>query len=377
MAAVEYPFTMSDKDRHGNVRWYVRMEMPDKTRPKIRIKNKHVGSAEWVEEKNQHIETLKRRALGLPYKADSPKKRKSPPGSLNWLIDQYCASGEFFDLESATQNDKMSVLYRIDGATHDFRSITKKDISENRDKRRETPAYANKFVKHMKGLYEWAIDRGYCETNPAKEVRPLKLKNTDGWHTWSASQIAAYRDHHEIGTTPRLAFELHYAGLRASDVKHIGRQNVTKDGYLDFIQVKTKHRAVIPIHEELALCIELAPKDRLHLVANQYGRPFAKGYSASFKRWARAAGLPDCCTSHGIRKAMAAELAEAGSSELEIAAHLGQRGTQSVKSYTVGADRKKLASAASKRRPKNVAGTNGPTKKAASGPTGPTNGENH
>jgi len=79
MAAVEYPFTMSDKDRHGNVRWYVRMEMPDKTRPKIRIKNKHVGSAEWVEEKNQHIETLKRRALGLPDKADSPKKRKSPP----------------------------------------------------------------------------------------------------------------------------------------------------------------------------------------------------------------------------------------------------------------------------------------------------------
>lgn len=351
MGSVAYPYTFSDKDRHGNVRWYVRMKLPDGSRAKRRIKAT-AGTLDWVKEYETHLDELKTLALGI-----APRKKETPfsePGTLAWLIDQYFKSGEFYDLASATQDDKLSILGRVrTRGDISYHAVSRAMITQGRDDRKETPAAANKFVKEMRALYEWAIERGFVTNNPAQGVRNLKIKpkadGTTGWHTWTQDEINQFCAHWPVGSTPRLAFELHYASLRASDVKIIGHQNI-RNGYLDFIQVKTKTRAVLPIHADLQACIDDAPRDRLHLVVTSFGKPYKKGYSAAFKRWCQKAGLPDHCTSHGIRKALGANLAENGASEHEIAAHLGQTGTQSVKHYTVAADKKRLAEQAGKRR---------------------------
>src|SRR5580765_1964871 len=62
-----------------------------------------------------------------------------------------------------------------------------------------------------------------------------------------------------------------------------------------------------------------------------------------------AAGLPDRCVTHGLRKAAARRLAEAGCSANEIQSITGHATLQEVTRYTKAAEQKKLAVAAMKR----------------------------
>jgi enterobacteria phage integrase len=59
-----------------------------------------------------------------------------------------------------------------------------------------------------------------------------------------------------------------------------------------------------------------------------------------------AAGLPDRCVLHGLRKAAARRLAEAGCTEKEIAAVTGHTTLKEVARYTRAADQKRLAAGA-------------------------------
>ena len=57
------------------------------------------------------------------------------------------------------------------------------------------------------------------------------------------------------------------------------------------------------------------------------------------------AGLPHCCA-HGLRKAAARRLAEAGCTEHEIAAITGHASLREIARYTKAADQVRLAVAA-------------------------------
>ena len=61
------------------------------------------------------------------------------------------------------------------------------------------------------------------------------------------------------------------------------------------------------------------------------------------------AGLPTRCVTHGLRKAAARRLAEAGCTANEIAAITGHATLQEVSRYTKAAEQKKLAQAAMRR----------------------------
>ena len=56
-----------------------------------------------------------------------------------------------------------------------------------------------------------------------------------------------------------------------------------------------------------------------------------------------AAGLPDRCVPHGLRKAAARRLAEAGCSEKQIAAVTGHTTLKEVARYTRAANQERLA----------------------------------
>ena len=59
-----------------------------------------------------------------------------------------------------------------------------------------------------------------------------------------------------------------------------------------------------------------------------------------------AAGLPDECVTHGLRKAAARRLADAGCSTLMIMAVTGHQSLKEVERYTRAAEQKRLATAA-------------------------------
>ena len=61
------------------------------------------------------------------------------------------------------------------------------------------------------------------------------------------------------------------------------------------------------------------------------------------------ADLPRRCVTHGLRKAAARRLAEAGCSAHEIAAITGHRTLKEIERYTRGAEQARLAAAAIRR----------------------------
>jgi integrase len=74
-----------------------------------------------------------------------------------------------------------------------------------------------------------------------------------------------------------------------------------------------------------------------------------------------AAGLPDRCVTHGLRKAAARRLAEAGCSANEIAAVTGHATLEEVARYTLAAEQKRLAQSAIKRLGEQAANKNSQT----------------
>lgn len=68
----------------------------------------------------------------------------------------------------------------------------------------------------------------------------------------------------------------------------------------------------------------------------------ANGLGNAMRKWCDEAGLPDCA-SHGLRKACATRLAEAGASEREIMAWTGHTSPKMVQIYAGKARRGLLA----------------------------------
>lgn len=104
----------------------------------------------------------------------------------------------------------------------------------------------------------------------------------------------------------------------------------------------------IPIHPELARVIAATPSGNLTFLvtkahrANQ-SKPFSgAGFGNWFREMCDDAGLPHC-SAHGLRKAVARRLAEAGCSEHVIAAITGHKSLQEVRRYTATASQALMA----------------------------------
>ena len=111
-------------------------------------------------------------------------------------------------------------------------------------------------------------------------------------------------------------------------------------------QEKTGAELVIPIHPELAAVIAATPSGHLTFLTTRFGRPFeGSGFSHWFRGACDQAGLPHC-SPHGLRKAAARRLAEAGCTAHEIGAITGHASLAELVRYTRAADQRRLAEAA-------------------------------
>jgi integrase len=219
-------------------------------------------------------------------------------------------------------------------------------------KRSGTPGAANDLLKKMRILMIFAIARGLRSDNPTQGVK--RYKSGAGYHTWTEHEIRQYEETWPIGTIERTAFALLlYTGQRRSDVVRMTRQDIVND-HISVVPEKTsrttRKRLHIRLHPNLATTLERWPARHVSILTTKYEKPFS---AAGFGNWMAdkiaAAGLPDRCVTHGLRKAAARRLAEAGCPPHEIMAITGHTSLKEVQRYTEQVDQRRLGDAAIQR----------------------------
>jgi len=217
------------------------------------------------------------------------------------------------------------------------------------DKKADTPAAANNLRKRLSQLMDHAVRLDWITANPVKATKSYKVGG-NGFHAWDEGEIARFFEVHGPGTLAHRAVTLMlYTGAARVDAVKLGPWNLreTPNGlrieYRRQKTMKTNGMAVsIPVHPDLAAVLADLPSDRPFL-ATAYGKArSAEGLGNSVREWCDAAGLT-ACTSHGLRKACARRLAEAGANVKQIAAVTGHKTLAEVQRYTETADRQLLA----------------------------------
>jgi integrase len=274
---------------------------------------------------------------------ETPKAAKSSSGSLAWLIARYRESASWTKLSAATRGQRENIFVHIlkTAGNAPFAKITRKVIVEGRDRRRDTPAQANNFLKAMRGLFQWALEAEHINVDPTDGVRGFPSK-TDGFHTWTEEEIVRFETRWPIGTRERLALAvLLYTGLRRGDAAAIGHQHI-RDGIITLRTEKTGVQIVIPVLPELSKIIAASRTGDLALIATDSGRPMTKeSFGNWFKGACKAAGVPG--SAHGLRKAGATRAANNGATVAQLEAIYGWSGGKMASLYTRYADRVRLA----------------------------------
>jgi integrase len=319
-------------DRHGKPRWYFR---------RAGFKQVRLPGLPWSP---QFMEAYESALAGQPAPVGAGR---TIPGTLRALAVSYFASPAFRMTRPSTQYTYRNVIDRLCAEHGDKRvALLQRDhVVKLLAARANTPGTANALRRSLRALMQHAVEIKMRADDPTRDVRKIPTAKGDGYHSWTEGEIEQFERHHPVGSRARLAFALLlYTGQRRSDVVRMGRQHLG-DNAICVRQVKTGREVWVPVHEALAPIIAETSTNLTFLLTDQ-GKPYtAAGFGNWFRDQCRVAGLSGC-SAHGLRKAAARRLAEAGCSTHEIAAITGHASLKEVARYTEAADRKRLAKSA-------------------------------
>jgi integrase len=375
-------YVVYDPDRHGNPRYYFRK----RGLKKARLRAPH-GTRAFLEEfrlayNGDH--PAQKKATQAPAAAVAgtvdilPPVRKDPSkGTLAWLFNEYEQRAQKFkDLGDTTKSRRRTVIDEIcaeptsdtDPAPVGLRPLRlwRPSTVEVICYRCPTPATINARLKAFREAFKFAVKEDWLTANPAREVA-YKAEESDGYHTWTVDEVAQYEARWPIGSIPRLCLGmLMFTGSRRSDAVVIGKQHrktvpvLVDDGFgnktlqnvtgWQFTQFKGRKKkrveTWIPILAPLQDLIDATPSTGLTILETSFHKPYsAKGFTMSFKRYCKAAGLPHC-SAHGLRKAAATIAAERGATPYQLMAIFGWKSLSQALLYTKKAEQKRLAAAA-------------------------------
>jgi integrase len=274
--------------------------------------------------------------------------QRTRPGSVSALVVKFYRSAEWANLSDATKATYKGIIerFRVEHGNKPVAQLEKRHVRDIVAKKAKTPAAANNMLRMVRLLMRFAIEEEWRRDDPTLGVKTIRIKS-DGFHTWTEDEIAAFERRWPIGTRERLAFHLLLdTAQRRGDVIHMGRQHV-RNGKIRVVQQKTGAPLTIPIHRDLQAVLDAHSSDHLTFLTTARGEPFtAAGFGNWFREACDAAGLRKGRSAHGLRKAACRRLAEAGCSEKTIAAISGHVTLKEVARYTKAADQELLAEAA-------------------------------
>ena len=111
-------------------------------------------------------------------------------------------------------------------------------------------------------------------------------------------------------------------------------------------EINQSVRVDIPLHPDLGAIIAATASNHLTFITTEYGKAFTPdGFGNWFREQCDRAGLHHC-SAHGLRKAGATRLAEAGCTVHEIMSVTGHKTLEEVERYTKAVDAKRMADSA-------------------------------
>jgi integrase len=277
--------------------------------------------------------------------AVGPRKQRGAPGTFDRLVQDYFDSPNYLRMVSSTQRAYRLMIERFvrDDAIGHRRvdQMRREHVNHIVAKRSKTPGAANDVLKKLRVLLRFAMANGQIRFDPTIGIKGFAEGEIA---TWTEDEIEQFKQRWPAGTPERMAFALLlYTGQRRSDVVRMSWRDIDGNA-IRVIQQKTGTKVKIPLHPQLRRLIDDWPKRHVVVLATAYGKPFS---AAGFGNWMAAkiaeAGLPDHCVTHGLRKAAARRLAEAGCSAHQIMAITGHKSLAEAERYTRAADQERLA----------------------------------
>lgn len=329
MSKIRLPYIDHFRDRKGLVRYYFR-------RPG--------GKRTPLPGPPGSIEFQAAYAAAENERRDPATRQRGEDGTFDRLLSLYFGSPGFKKLKASTRQAyrlSMERLVVLEGlGPRKVADLRLKHVETIVGRRAETPAAANKARKNLHILMAYAMRLEWRRDDPTKGV----VRFTEGMHhTWTDDEVAQFEARWPVGTIECTAFALLlYTGQRIGDVAGIRISDVDGAG-ISFVQQKTGTALHVPLHPVLREALAAWPRSHMMVLTTAYGKPFSvKGLGNKMAKAIAGAGLPERCVAHGLRKAAARRLAEAGCSANEIASITGHASLAEVSRYTRAADQRKL-----------------------------------
>lgn len=293
-----------------------------------------------------------------------PYKARVEPGSVADLVAQFRRSPRFMAYAASTRTQRDRIL--SDLVTFNGRrmvaELRRGDIIAMRDSlafkedKRGGPDAANNWLKVIKLVLAYGADLEMVPMNVAADVPKLETPNPDGHRTWREDEIDAYLafhdDPHEI--EHRVFVLALCTGAARVDLPQLGWLNVRGDRFV-YRRQKTRRKTQIvvdiPILPQLAAVLATIPHDQPTFLETRFGIRSEKTLTTTFRRWVDAAELGNedengkRLTLHGLRKALARRLAEAGATPQSLMAVLGHATITQAAHYSKAYDRARSADA--------------------------------
>jgi integrase len=281
------------------------------------------------------------------------RRRTATNDTIGSLWEEYAGSPEFLALAPRTQSDYRKVRDWLGAAAYQaaLRSVRPDELVRLRDKafRAHGRRFANYTIQVLRLLFSWGKLRGKLAGNPfgnpASEIPPLKRPKHQPHQNraWEDGEVAAFLEYapHYL----KLPFMLGCAvGMREGDMVRLTWRSY--DGHtLDWLARKNSERCIAPVAGVLKRLLDAAPKGHVQICLNSRGRPWASensfrsAFFAAVRRLQADGRIKPNATFHGLRHSLGVAARNAGHSEFEVAAALGDRSTAMAQVYGRDASR--------------------------------------
>ncbi len=203
------------------------------------------------------------------------KEDRVEPGTIDAVIVNCYCSTDYTKLKASTQKVRRNMLkkFREQHGKKRVALLIPAHVKTIIGDMAERPGAANGMLKALRVLLRHAVDMGLLTDNPARNVRKFAV-NSEGFHSWTEEDVAAFQARHDLGSRAQHALSLLlYTGQRRSDVVRMGWQHI--DGEL-LIAVQDKAGVMlrVPIHPKPAVAIGNMPRNNMTFLLTEAGAPF-------------------------------------------------------------------------------------------------------
>lgn len=197
---------------------------------------------------------------------------------------------------------------------------------------------ASLHLRHLKAVFNRAIDWGYAGTNPFNGIRlKIPVNHPVFINKKELELIAGKESNHTLALLYRFAF---FSGMRLSEIVNLEWEDVDLKARLiqvknkDSFTTKSKRERVIPISKPLKKILKSINSNSGYVFSKNEERFNPTYASRAFKKCVRSLGLDDKIHFHTLRHSFASNLAQRGVNLYVIQKLLGHSNITTTQIYS-------------------------------------------